>query len=158
MRPVIANIDVNEGQRLNADSDLDDWLLYGRTYDNERFSPLTQIDAANVNKLKPVALIQTGVQNSFEDTPIIVNGIMYLETAFNHVMAYSAATGSELWSYIPKLEFSNLCCGPQARGVAIGNGKIYVAQLDGYVVALDSRTGKPLWKTDKASMLPQQTR
>ena len=155
MQPITANVDVGEGQRLNADSNLDDWLLYGRTYDNDRFSPLTQIDRTNVRKLKPVALIQTGVQNSFEDTPIVVDGIMYVETAFDHVMAYNAATGAELWSYIPKLEFSNLCCGPQARGVAIGNGKVFAAQLDGYVVALDARSGKLLWKTDKMSMLPQ---
>lgn len=155
MQPVTANVDVSEGQRLNAGSNLDDWLLYGRTYDNERFSPLTQINAANVGKLKPVTVVQTGVQNSFEDTPIVVDGIMYVETAFNHVMAYNAATGTELWSHIPKLEFSNLCCGPQARGVAVGSGKVFAAQLDGYVAALDARSGKLLWKTDKASMLPQ---
>jgi alcohol dehydrogenase (cytochrome c) len=157
MHPVSANVDVSDAQRLDADGDFDNWLLNGRTYDNKRFSPLTQINAANVDKLKPVALIQTGVQNSFEDTPIVVDGIMYVETAFNHVMAYDAVTGVELWSYIPSLEFSNLCCGPQARGVVLGYGKVFVAQLDGYVVALDARTGKLLWKTDKAALLPQPT-
>lgn len=69
MQPIIANVDVSDIQRLNADSDLDDWLLYGRTYDNERFSPLTQINAANLDKLKPIALIQTGVQNSLRTLP-----------------------------------------------------------------------------------------
>jgi alcohol dehydrogenase (cytochrome c) len=157
MRPVNGNVDVSDAQRLDADGDLDNWLLNGRTYDNERFSRLTQVNAANVDKLKPVALIQTGVQNSFEDTPIVVDGIMYVETAFNHIMAYNAATGVELWAYIPNLEFSNLCCGPQARGVVVGHGKVFAAQLDGYVVALDARTGKLLWKSDKAAMLPQPT-
>ncbi len=91
MHPVKANVDVSDARRLDADSDLDNWLLNGCTYDNQRFSHLTQVNAANVDKLKPVALIQTGVQNSFKDTPIVVDGIMYVETAFNHIMAYDAA-------------------------------------------------------------------
>ncbi|HWX89831.1 MAG TPA: hypothetical protein VNY75_05960, partial [Rhizomicrobium sp.] len=77
MRPVTANVDVSDAQLLGAGSDLDNWLLNGRTYDNQRFSHLTQVNAANVGKLKPVALIQTGVQNSFEATPIVVDGVMY---------------------------------------------------------------------------------
>ena len=142
MRPVTADLSNSDAQRINADADQDNWRLHGRTYDNQRFSPLTEINAANVKQLKPVALIQTGVANSMEATPIQINGVLFVETAGNVVQAYDAVTGEELWSYTPVLEFSSLCCGPQARGVAVAYGKVYVAQVDGNVVALNAKTGE----------------
>ena len=66
---------------MNADKDMDNWLLHGRTYDNQRFSPLTQINKANVRHLLPVSIIQTGIANTFEATPLVVNGILYISTA-----------------------------------------------------------------------------
>jgi alcohol dehydrogenase (cytochrome c) len=155
MRPVTADISSSDEQRLNADADQDNWRLHGRTYDNQRFSPLTQIDASNVKQLKPVALIQTGIANAMEATPIEINGVLYVETAGDVVQAYDAVTGEELWAYTPTLEFASMCCGPQARGVAVAYGKVYVAQVDGYVVALDAKTGEVLWKTKKEDILPQ---
>jgi PQQ-dependent dehydrogenase (methanol/ethanol family) len=155
IRPVTANVDVSDAQRLNAASDRDNWLLYGRTYDNQRFSPLTQIDAANVKKLRPVAIVQTGITKSFENTPIVVDGVMYLETGDNHVQAWDAVTGQELWSYTPPIGYNNLCCGEQSRGVAVAYGKVFAAQLSGHVVALDARTGKLLWITDNKDALPE---
>jgi PQQ-dependent dehydrogenase (methanol/ethanol family) len=71
------------------------------------------------------------------------------------VQAYDAASGEELWSYNPVLEYSDLCCGPQARGIALADGKIFIAQVDGHVVALDAKTGKMIWKTVNAELLPQ---
>ncbi|HEX3755742.1 MAG TPA: PQQ-binding-like beta-propeller repeat protein [Rhizomicrobium sp.] len=153
--PVSAKVDVGDAQLLNAGSDEDNWLLYGRTYDNQRFSPLTGIDAANVKKLRPVAIIQTGITKSFENTPIVADGVMYLETGDNHVQAWNAATGKELWSYNPPIGYNNLCCGEQSRGVAVAYGKVFAAQLSGHVVALDARTGKPLWITDSKDALPE---
>ena len=155
MRPVTADLSNSDAQRINADADQDNWRLHGRTYDNQRFSPLTEINAANVKQLKPVALIQTGVANSMEATPIQINGVLFVETAGNVVQAYDAVTGEELWSYTPVLEFSSLCCGPQARGVAVAYGKVYVAQVDGNVVALDAKTGEVVWKTRREDILPQ---
>ena len=155
MMPITASVSNSDEQRLNADADQDNWRLYGRTYDNRRFSPLTQINAGNVSKLRPAAIIQTGVANSFENTAIEIDGVLYIETAFNQVQAYDAVTGQQFWSYIPKLDYSDLCCGPQARGVAVAYGKVFAAQLDGHVVALDAKTGKLLWKTDHADALPQ---
>ncbi len=142
IRPVTANLDVSDAQRLAADADQDNWLLYGRTYDNQRFSPLTQITQDNVKKLRPVAIIQTGITKSFENTPIVVDGVMYLETGDNHVQAWDAVTGQQLWSYNPPTGYNNLCCGEQSRGVAVAYGKVYAAQLSGHVVALDARTGQ----------------
>src|SRR4249919_468045 len=147
MRPVTADLSNSDAQRINADADQDNWRLHGRTYDNQRFSPLTEINASNVKQLKPVALIQTGVANSMEATPIQINGVLFVEAAGNVVQAYDAVTGEELWSYTPVLEFSSMCCGPQARGVAVGYGKVYVAQVDGHVVALDAKTGEVVWRT-----------
>jgi PQQ-dependent dehydrogenase (methanol/ethanol family) len=147
-------LDVTDAQLLAADSDRDNWLLHGRTYDNMRFSPLTQITKANVRKLRPVSIIQTGVIASFEATPIVVDGVMYIAAANNNVQAYDAVSGRALWRYTPKLNFSNLCCGPQTRGVAVAYGKVFVAQLDGRVAALDARDGKLLWRTDTADTLP----
>ena len=102
-----------------------------------------------------MALIQTGVANSMEATPIQINGVLYVETAGNVVQAYDAVTGEELWSFNPTLEFASMCCGPQARGVAVAYGKVYVAQVDGNVVALDAKTGEVIWKTRREDILPQ---
>ncbi|WP_428489190.1 pyrroloquinoline quinone-dependent dehydrogenase [Rhodopila sp.] len=143
--PVTANVDVSDQQRLAADKNQDDWMLYGRTYDNQRFSPLNQITAENVKSLQPVTLIQTGVVGSFENSPTVVDGIMYISTPYDHVFAYNAVTGKQLWSYVPDLKYTQLCCGPESRGVAVADGKLFVAQLDGNLVALDAKTGKVDW-------------
>jgi len=153
-KPITANVTVSDAQLLAADTDQDNWLLHGRTYDNQRFSPLKQISPANVKKLVPVSIIQTGVANSFEVTPIVVNGVMYISTASDHVQAYDAASGEPLWSYTPTLSYSDLCCGPQSRGVAVAYGKVFVAQLDGVMVALDAKTGNVVWKSDRSGTLP----
>ena len=156
VRPITANVTVTDQQLLNADKDQNNWLLYGRTYDNQRFSPLTQINSGNVKSLRPVAIIQTGVANSFEDSPVVVNGVMYVVTPLDHVLAYDAVTGQPLWRYDPQLSYSRYCCGPEARGVAVAYGKVYVARLDATVVALDALTGKLVWQSDPATTLPDK--
>jgi len=154
MQAVRQNVDITDAMMRGSDAS-DGWLLHGRTYDNQRFSPFDQINKTNVRKLRPVAIIQTGITKTEEMTAIAVDGVLYLETADNHVQAWDAVTGKELWHYAPTLGFSNLCCGQQARGVAVAYGKVFVAQLDGHVVALDARTGNVVWKTDHADALPQ---
>ena len=156
-RPVGVNVNVSDEDLMGAAQNTSDWLLYGRTYDNQRFSPLTGISASNVKGLTPVAVIQTGVANSFEDSPIEVNGILYIETADNHVQAYDATTGKELWAYTPELNFSSLCCGHEARGVAVAYGKVFLATLDARLIALDATTGKLAWQSEPAAGLPNPT-
>jgi len=153
-QPVTQKVDITDEMMLGSDHS-DDWILHGRTYDNQRFSPFTQINAANVRQLRPTAIIQTGITKTLQMTAIEVDGVLYLESADNQVQAWDALTGKQLWSYIPTLGYSNLCCGQIARGVAVAYGKVFAAQLDGHVVALDARTGKLLWKTDHANALPQ---
>jgi glucose dehydrogenase len=154
MQPVTQKVDVSDAMMLDSDRS-DDWILHGRTYDNQRFSPFTDINKSNVRQLRPTAIIQTGITKTTEMTPIEVDGVLYLETADNNIQAYDAITGKQLWAYSPKLGYSNLCCGQQARGVAVAYGKVFAAQLDGHVVALDARTGKQIWKTEHAEALPQ---
>jgi len=141
---------------IQADRDRDNWRLHGRTYDNQRFSPLTQINPANVAKLTLVSTLHTGVANSFEATPIMVDGVLYIVTATNHVQAWDAATGRQIWAWQPdKLDYTEACCGPQARGVAVAYGKVYTALFDGHLVALDAKTGKLVWETDPAKTHPE---
>jgi alcohol dehydrogenase (cytochrome c) len=153
MRPVTQTVEISDAMMRDANRS-DDWILHGRTYDNQRFSPFTDIDAANVRQLRPAAIIQTGINKTFENTAIEVDGVLYLESADNNIQAWDAVTGKQLWAYAPTLGFSNLCCGQLARGVAVAYGKVFAAQLDGHVVALDAATGKLLWKTDHANALP----
>ena len=140
----------------NADADIDNWRLHGRTYDNQRYSPLTDINRDNVARLKLVRRLHTGVNNSFEATPLVIDGVLYLVTATNHVQAWDAQTGRQIWAWQPdKLDYTEACCGPQARGVAVAYGKVYTALFDGHLVALDAKTGKPVWQTDPAKTHPE---
>jgi PQQ-dependent dehydrogenase (methanol/ethanol family) len=154
--PAAAKIDAGEKGRIDANANHDDWLLHGRTYDNQRFSPLTQINRKTLDRLSVKAVLHTGVENSFEATPIEVDGVLYIVTATNHVQAYDAVTGEKLWAWQPaSLDYTEACCGPQARGVAVAYGKVYTALFDGHLVALDARTGKLVWQTDPAKTHPE---
>jgi PQQ-dependent dehydrogenase (methanol/ethanol family) len=134
---------------VNAASDESNWLLHGRTYDNQRYSPLRQITPDNVKSLSPVALVQTGMTASFETTPIVVNGVMYITTPVVNkrmlIMAVNAATGERLWDVTYNLGPFQVCCGPVNRGVAVGFGKVYVVTLDDHLLALDAADGHTLW-------------
>jgi alcohol dehydrogenase (cytochrome c) len=149
-------ISVQDRALLRADSDSDNWRLHGRTYDNQRFSPLTQINKSTVGNLELIHTLHTGVANSFEATPLEIDGILYIVTATNHVQAYDAVTGRQLWAWQPdRLDYTEACCGPQARGVAVAYGKVYTALFDGHLVALDAKTGKLVWQTDPAKTHPE---
>ena len=151
-----AGLTADDHVLARAATDRDNWRLHGRTYDNQRFSPLTGINRNTVDKLQLVHVLHTGVANSFEATPLVVDGVLYLVTATNHVQAYDAVTGQQLWAWQPdKLDFTEACCGPQARGVAVAYGKVYTALFDGHLVALDAKTGKLVWQTDPEKTHPE---
>jgi alcohol dehydrogenase (cytochrome c) len=147
--PAGANVNVTDPMMVNAASDEANWLLHGRTYDNQRYSPLQQITSDNVKSLSPVALVQTGMTASFETTPIVVNGVMYITTPVVNkrmlIMAVNAATGERLWDVTYNLGPFQVCCGPVNRGVAVGFGKVYVVTLDDHLLALDAADGHTLW-------------
>jgi len=129
------------------------WITNGGNVSNARYSSLNQINTTNVANLKiawHVHLDGSGMaaKYSAEGTPLVYNGIMYVPTGNSDVFALDAATGDRIWTYHSGINqtVNTACCGWDNRGVAIGDGKIFVAQLDGRLVALDQLTGKVLWK------------
>jgi alcohol dehydrogenase (cytochrome c)/quinohemoprotein ethanol dehydrogenase len=135
---------------IRADQEPGNWMSYGRTYNEQRFSPLKQINEQNVGKLGLAWYVDIETQRGQEATPLVVDGVMYFSTAWSRVIAVKAATGEKLWSYDPKVppEWAiNACCDVVNRGVAVWQGKVFVGTLDGRLVALDAATGKPVWET-----------
>jgi alcohol dehydrogenase (cytochrome c) len=122
------------------------WLTYGGSYDNQRYSRLAQVDTSNASRLALAWTYETGVPLSFETTPVVVNGVMYLTTAGSKVIALNAATGAQLWRYEPTLTTAILCCGPNNRGVAVHADHVFVATLDDRLVALNQRDGTVAWQ------------
>ena len=133
---------IDDARLLTAAADRAGWLTYGRDYSNQRFSPLTQIDASSVKRLTPRWIYQSGVVGTFQATPIVADGVMYLSLPLNHVVALDARTGRELWRYQHKRRTDKMCCGPANRGVAVAYGKVYMATVDARLVALDAKSGK----------------
>jgi PQQ-dependent dehydrogenase (methanol/ethanol family) len=142
-------IDVSQDQLNNADRQAKDWLHTNGGYSQTRFHPGTQINVSNVKNLRPEFSFQTEVRESMETAPIVVDGVMFMTTSFNHVYALDAVTGKEFWHYKHKMgPITTFCCGPNNRGVAIEGGKLFMGTLDAKLVALDARTGKLLWETE----------
>ncbi|MGD9501028.1 MAG: pyrroloquinoline quinone-dependent dehydrogenase [Methyloceanibacter sp.] len=137
---------------LNASAgDEKNFLHTNGNYDQTRYYPGKQINTSNVGKLRPAWIFQTEVKESQETTPIVVNGVMYLTTSFNHVYAINAATGEEYWHYKHKMgPVTTYCCGPNNRGVAVYKDKVYMGTLDSKLVALDAKTGGLIWETQIA--------
>ena len=134
------------------------WLTNGGTLSNQRYSPLDEIDTDNVGDLKGVWMTDlsgSGVaaKYSAEAQPIVYQGVMYVPTGADDVFAVSVETGKVLWRYEAKLDqkISTVCCGWLSRGVALGEGKVYLGQLDGSLVALDQKTGKLVWSAEVGS-------
>lgn len=130
----------------------DDWPSFGRDYSSQRFSPLNQINRDNVTQLAPAWTYRSGVKATFQTTPIVVDGVMYISLPFNHVVALDAKTGRQLWRYEHQRRADwKMCCGPANRGVAVSGGKVYIGTVDARVVSLDAKTGKVVWDIDAVS-------
>jgi quinohemoprotein ethanol dehydrogenase len=131
----------------------ENWLTNGGSLSNARYSPLDEIDSDNVEDLKGVWMTHLNgsgeaTKYSAEATPIVYQGVMYVVTGADDVFAVDVETGKKLWVYEAKLppEIDTICCGWTNRGVALGEGKVYLGQLDGSLVALDQKTGEVQWK------------
>jgi quinohemoprotein ethanol dehydrogenase len=125
-------------------------MTYGRTYDEQRFSPLNQINDRNVSQVGLAWYFDLDTRRGQEATPIVVDGVMYFTTAWSKVFALNAVTGKLLWSFDPKVPGAwavNACCDVVNRGVAVWNGKVFFGTLDGRLIALDAATGQRLWET-----------
>ncbi len=126
-----------------------DWPSFGRDYTSQRFSPATQISTKNVKDLALNWAYKSGVVGSFQTTPIVQNGIMYLSLPFNHVVALDAKTGKELWRYNhDKRADWKMCCGPANRGVAVSEGRVFIGTVDARLIALNAKTGAKEWDID----------
>jgi alcohol dehydrogenase (cytochrome c) len=134
---------------VKANQNAGEWMLYGRTYDNQRFSPLTQISPKNVASLRPVWAAALSSLDGVEATPLVKDGVLYVSGAYSHVFAFDARNGQRLWHWAPEYapELGTiLCCGPVNRGVAILDDLVYVLTLDARLVALKKDSGQVAWE------------
>jgi alcohol dehydrogenase (cytochrome c) len=146
-----AEIRVTPERLVKAAADPANWLMYGGDYGQTRFTSLAGINRSNVQNLVPVWSFQTGVADGLTGMPLVVDGIIYLTTSWNHVFAIDARTGAEIWHYqrrLPPASELSFCCGPTNRGVSIWNDLVYMATLDAHLVALEARTGRVRWDVE----------
>jgi len=125
-----------------------EWLTYGRDYAETRFSPLDQINEQTVSRLGLAWSYETGSVRGHEATPLVKDGVLYATTSWSNVFALDARTGEQLWYWDSKADRargSRACCDVVNRGVALYDGKVYVGVIDGRLVALDQKTGEPVW-------------
>lgn len=131
-----------------ADAEPGNWLSHGRTYDEQRYSPLTQITLDNVDRLSLAWSYEIGSRRGIETTPLVIDGVLYGTGSWSIVYALDAKSGRELWRFdpkVPKWKGRNACCDVVNRGVAAWQGKIYVGTIDGRLIALDAATGAVVW-------------
>ncbi len=142
---------------LKANQEPQNWLSYSGGTMSQRHSALTQITPANAKDLTLKWVFQTRTLDKQENTPLVVDGVMYTIQSPNDVIALDAATGKTIWTYPhkPAAGTVNPCCGNLTRGVAILGNKLFLATLDAQMIAIDSKTGKELWKTDVADYKQQ---
>lgn len=140
---------VDAARQLAADAEPGTWMSAGRTYDEQRYSPLTGINKANIKRLGLAWYGDVDTERGQESTPVMVDGVVYITTAWSLVKAYDARTGEKLWEYDPKVDRAVgqiACCDVVNRGVAVWQGRVYLGALDGRLIALDGRTGKVVWQ------------
>jgi alcohol dehydrogenase (cytochrome c) len=143
---------VTQDMLSRAGGDANNFLHTNGNYAQTRYYPASQINTSNVKNLRPAWIFQTEITESQETTPIVVNGVMYITTSFNHVYALNAATGQQIWHYKHKMgPITTYCCGPNNRGVAVAGDKLFFGTLDAKLVALDAKSGKRLWETQIAA-------
>jgi PQQ-dependent dehydrogenase (methanol/ethanol family) len=140
---------VDAARLVAADAEPGSWMAYGRTYSEQRYSPLAQIDTHNVGELGLAWSFDLGTKRGIEATSIVVDGVMYTTSAWSIVHALDARTGEPLWRYDPgvaKDKARHTCCDVVNRGVAVWQGQVFVGALDGRLVALDAATGAVNWE------------
>ncbi len=142
---------VTQDMLSRAAGDGNNFLHTNGNYEQTRYYPNSQINTSNVRNLRPAWIFQTEIVDSLETTPIVVNGVMYVTTSFNHVYALNARTGEQIWHHKHNMgPITTYCCGPNNRGVAVNGDKVFMGTLDAKLVALDAKTGKQVWETQIA--------
>ncbi len=131
-----------------AEPEPGNWLMYRRTYDSHGYSPLDQIDADNVHGLKPLWTFSTGLREGHQAPPVVNDGVMFVTTPFNNVLALDAASGDLLWRYRRDLPEDLSQMHPTNRGVGLHGNLVFMATADCFLVALDARTGEVVWEVE----------
>ena len=146
----LAAAEVNSNRLEAATGEPSNWLTYYGSYDAWRYTTLDQINRANISELRPVWAFETGIPDGgLQAAPLVVDGVMYVSSAWNHVFALDAATGEMLWRYdYPEPEAIPGTYGTWNRGVAVAYGLVYMGTLDNHVVALDRETGEEVWRVE----------
>ncbi len=139
------------GERIAAaDQEPGNWLSHGRSYGEQRFSPLDQINADTIKDLKLAWYFDFDTNRGVEATPLVVDGVMYTTASWSVVYALDAKTGKQLWRYDPQADRKQAfyaCCDVVNRGPAVWGDKVFVGVIDGRLIALDRATGKLVWET-----------
>lgn len=139
-----------DNERLeNADSDTNNWLTYGRTYEEQRHSPLTEISEANIDRLALDWYADLGTHRGLEATPLVVDGTLYVTSAWSILHAFDAATGKRLWTFDPQVNRGHarfMCCDVVNRGAAFYQGKVYFGAIDGRLLAINAANGQLVWE------------
>ena len=146
-----ANVD--DARLLKATSEPQNWMIYGGSWSEQHYSPLKFIDTGNVSRLKPAWSFDFDTYRGQESTPVVVDGVMYVTSAWSKVFALDAKTGKQLWSFDPQVPGPAdlpLCCDVVNRGVAVYKGKVYVGTIDARLIALDAATGAVVWSVATA--------
>ena len=150
--PAVAGVAAVDGARIvNADSEPGNWMSHGRTYSEQRYSPLTQITDENASRLGLAWAFETGTVRGLEATPLVVDGKMFTTGNWGTVHALDAKTGEELWDFDPEVpgEWGRYgCCDIVNRGVAVWKGRVYVASFDGRLFALNGEDGSVVWEVN----------
>ena len=145
--------DVTDDRLLNAESDGANWLMYNRTYNGWRYSPLAQINAGTIKRLVPKWIFAGGALGEQQMTPVVNDGVMFTTSTalgWNRVHALNARTGEALWRHerkIPEDVGALVRVIPHNRGVALYRDRVIFGTLDAHLVALDAKTGAPVWET-----------
>lgn len=147
--PAIGQID--EDRINNAHTEPGNWLAHGRTYEEQRFSPLTSVNKESVKNLGLSWFKDMNTNRALEATPIVVDGTMFITSSWSRVYALDAVTGEEKWMFdpeVPREHGRKACCDVVNRGVAVYKGHVYFGSLDGRLFALNAETGQPVWEVD----------
>ena len=142
---------IDDKRIIEAEGEPENWIAHGRTYEEQRFSPLTKINKESVSDLGLAWYKDMGTNRALEATPIVVDGIMFFTSTWSRVYAVEAKTGETLWSFDPEVpgEWARkACCDIVNRGVAVYQGKVFFASLDGRLFSLNAETGKKIWEVD----------
>jgi len=143
------SVDADTARIAAADREPGNWLTHGRTYGEQRFSPLAAINPRTVKDLGLAWSYDLQMNRGAEATPLVVDGGMYVTSAWSSVHAIDARTGRALWVHDPKVSREvgpKACCDVINRGVAVYGGRVFVGAIDGRLIALDAKTGAPVWE------------